>query len=701
MSASESENHYMPLDTSRKEIRLLEIISITPQIVCKFHTVSLLDNPSFCALSYVWGDGSDTQDITVNNSHRSITSSLGNALEYAVFHWRAIFRDRDVGSCRLWADAICINQADSQEKGEQVQLMKEVYSMAEIVFCALDFKAPEKEMQFAFYSIGSIATGADEDGFETPDMVSVPKEEPKRVKIRRVSEYLAFSSHLYHHLGVTVGSAIDVFCGLTYWKRAWIFQEVVLARRPVFIYQTLLMELNILLHAHSWLATAQGEPTPEGADQSIREAIEEFDTAIFLSINWARNLVESEKTSEDAKLRKEHQMARRVIFTTGGALEARDPKDHVYALLGVADLKLKPDYSPEKSLESVYIDLCAELIDLPPDFSFEFLFFLYHAGLAMQDELEQSYGFASWVPNLQPRMPTGSDAANPPPRPFERLWKMPAEIRHWMDSGSSSDVFIRGRSLFVRAVFVSTVLDLGPVISFNDDTWLSFVMFLFEMLNSEPFDKRHCHPLVTLTKALGAECQEGNAWEIPEVLRVIRALQYLLVNGKSTIEIDDITTEPNAFGEEFLFNIGLGVSWRCRVLDEPPRWILGDELTEQVNPEEQYMMYRSSISNFLSRISDQTEFEAEIAQAEQDAEKLYRGRSRLARAPDGGLMFVPWSAAKGDHVVLLKGLVEFLLIRKVDDYYLNVGRCSYSTLEKEIACEVGLGERELVGIELR
>ncbi|RSL59432.1 hypothetical protein CEP53_005814 [Fusarium sp. AF-6] len=701
MSAPESKKHYLPLDTSRKEIRLLEIISITPAIVCRFHTVSLLNNPSFCALSYVWGDENDTQDITVNDSHRIITSSLGNALEYAVFHWRAIFRDRDVGSCRLWADAICINQADSQEKGEQVQLMKEVYSMAEVVFCALDFKAPEKEMQFAFYSIGSIATGADEDGFETQDMVSVPKEEPKRAKMRRVTEYLAFYSHLYHHLGVTVGSAIDVFCDLTYWKRAWIFQEVVLARRPVFIYQTLSMELNTLLQAHSWLATAQGEPTPEGTDQSVRDAIEEFDTAIFLSINWARNLIEAEKASEDAKLRKEHQMARRVIFTTGGALEARDPKDHVYALLGVADLKLKPDYSPERSLESVYIDLCAELIDLPPDFPFEFLFFLYHAGLAMQDELEISYEFASWVPNLQPRIPSGSDAANPPPRPFERLWKMPAEVRHWMDSGSSSDVFIRGRSLFVRAVFVSTVLDLGSVISFHDDTWLSFVMFVFEILNSTPFDTRHCHPLVTLTKALGAECQEENVWEIPEVLRVIRALQYLLVKGHSTIEIDEVTIETNytyIFGEEFLFNIGFGESWRSRVLNKPPRWILGDE---QVNPEEQYMLYRSSILSFLSRISDQTEFEAEMAQAEKDAEKLYRGRSRLARASDGGLMFVPWSAAEGDHVVLLKGLVEFLLIRKVDDYYLNVGRCSFSTLEKEIACEVGLGEREIVGIELR
>lgn len=105
---------------------------------------------------------------------------------------------------------------------------------------------------------------------------------------------------------------------------------------------------------------------------------------------------------------------------SSGLLEAREPKDYVYVVLGVADLKLKPDYSPEKTLESVCIDLCAEVLDFPSDFPFEFLSFLSHADLVMQDELEPSYGFAIWVPNPLRRWASRVDAI--PPRPFERMW---------------------------------------------------------------------------------------------------------------------------------------------------------------------------------------------------------------------------------------------------------------------------------------
>ncbi|KAM0433386.1 hypothetical protein ACHAPT_004263 [Fusarium lateritium] len=676
MSAPEPKPHYLPLDTSRQEIRLLEIISVAPEIVCKFQTVSLLDNPSFCTLSYVWGDETDTQDITVNNAPCSITSSLANALEYAAFHWKAIFPDRDVGTRRLWADALCINQADNKEKGEQVQLMKEVYSMAEIVFCALDAKAPDNEMQLAFHAIKSIATGADEDGFDPVVLDSLLNPKPRRPKMRRVTECLTFTCQLYRHLGVTVGSAIEVFCGLRYWKRAWIFQEVVLARRPVFIYRTLLAELETLLRAHSWCTAAQEQPPPEGTDQAVCDAIEEFDPGSLWSINSARITIGAGKTWEDEKTRNEFQIARRSFVSTGGLLEARDPKDHVYALIGVANLKLKPDYSPDKSLESVHIDLCTELIDIPSDFSFEFLFFLNQASLVMQDELEPSYDFPSWVPNLPRRWPSRSDAI--PPRPFERLWQLSLEMRQWMGCGSSDEVFIRDKSLFVRGVFVSTILEQGPVITFYKDTWLSFVTSVFEMLNSYPLETRHPHPLVTLTKALGADCRERDVWESAEVLRVIRLLQYFLINGEPPEETDDSTeeieyTEP--FGEEFLSNIGLGLSWRGSVLEEPLTLVHYYELIDQDGQEEQDILQRSPISDFLDRISDKMRYEEEIAQTEMDAEKTFLDKSRLARAPDGGMMFVPWSAAEGDQVVLLRGLVTFSFVRKVDDYYLNVGRC--------------------------
>jgi hypothetical protein len=54
---------YRPLDSSKQEIRILEIVTASnntngivsplPSIECTVHTVSLLDKPVFNALSYV------------------------------------------------------------------------------------------------------------------------------------------------------------------------------------------------------------------------------------------------------------------------------------------------------------------------------------------------------------------------------------------------------------------------------------------------------------------------------------------------------------------------------------------------------------------------------------------------------------------------------------------------------------------------
>lgn len=45
------------------------------------------------------------------------------ALRHVKSHWIQAFPGRDVKGLRLWADAICINQNDAQERNHQVPLM--------------------------------------------------------------------------------------------------------------------------------------------------------------------------------------------------------------------------------------------------------------------------------------------------------------------------------------------------------------------------------------------------------------------------------------------------------------------------------------------------------------------------------------------------------------------------------------------------
>lgn len=89
---------YNKLDSSRREIRLLEIIpsnSESKYVQCRVHTVGLDDDPVYCALSYVWGDQSvKRQDIVVDNEIMPMMPNLVSAL-------RAVRKSTPV---RCWAE---------------------------------------------------------------------------------------------------------------------------------------------------------------------------------------------------------------------------------------------------------------------------------------------------------------------------------------------------------------------------------------------------------------------------------------------------------------------------------------------------------------------------------------------------------------------------------------------------------------------
>ncbi|KAF5635280.1 beta transducin [Fusarium tjaetaba] len=75
----------------------------------------------YTALSYVWGDASQRGVIHLGDSAKEITASLDAALRD--------LRDKS-RVCRIWADALCIDQSNNSEKGVQVALMGRIYSTA-------------------------------------------------------------------------------------------------------------------------------------------------------------------------------------------------------------------------------------------------------------------------------------------------------------------------------------------------------------------------------------------------------------------------------------------------------------------------------------------------------------------------------------------------------------------------------------------
>jgi Heterokaryon incompatibility protein (HET) len=152
----------------KSEIRLLQVISDGADaglVRCILQCVSLDDNPTFCALSYVWGDANQTTQIEIATEAAPgsfqeqvvhVTTNLEAALRNVRAHWVAHRNDpnRNASSFRLWTDAVCINQQDTTEREQQVNFIKVIYRSADVVLAWLG----QRDLTSAFDSIDSTAS---------------------------------------------------------------------------------------------------------------------------------------------------------------------------------------------------------------------------------------------------------------------------------------------------------------------------------------------------------------------------------------------------------------------------------------------------------------------------------------------------------------------------------------------------------------
>src|SRR5689334_5232946 len=114
--------HYKPLH-SKNSTRLLTLYAGSHEdpLCGKLDIVDLDTRPAYEAISYVWGKEKFVGAISIEGTKCSITANLTDAL----MHIRKPDKDRV-----LWADAICINQNDLQERGYQVKNMAFIFQRA-------------------------------------------------------------------------------------------------------------------------------------------------------------------------------------------------------------------------------------------------------------------------------------------------------------------------------------------------------------------------------------------------------------------------------------------------------------------------------------------------------------------------------------------------------------------------------------------
>jgi hypothetical protein len=422
---------YQPLEDPNSTIRLINILSITPDICCKLRVVSLENKPVFSALSYMWGDTTEQETVVVDGRPTSVTTNLAHALRDVFGQWSNGCHTAPGETQWLWADAICINQDDKDEKNHQVPLMGKIYSGAHQVFSWLG--ADEKVVRGGIDAVEMVSRAISKLPCYTL-ILDISKDGSDLIAPRyRFSRPLGPGDleinwlEIYpkvQHISACHGvfNQVDRLLRLPYWRQLWIFQELVLARSLIFLSGSRTTTWQRLCSLLIWVQLFR----IRCSEFRRPEAMPVRDWGLLMHFLYTRYclFVTLGKTGRsqgllntDRPVVHGHTKLDVPDFHTGmhiinsyGLLrlavtfQATDPKDYVYAMGGITGIHIQTDYSSGKSVAQVYQDFVAGWLLVLAKNSWTNekimydLWFLELSGIG--STLNQIPTLPSWAPNF-------------------------------------------------------------------------------------------------------------------------------------------------------------------------------------------------------------------------------------------------------------------------------------------------------------
>ncbi|KAF4339480.1 heterokaryon incompatibility (het-6OR allele) [Fusarium beomiforme] len=217
---------YRPLDPEQRQIRILHLLpgQYDDPVRCTLRTVSLDGNLSYEALSYSWGDPYICHVIEVDDQEATVTSNLYNVLR------RLRLTDR---TRHIWVDALCINQADTNERTHQVGLMRSIYSSA----------------TEGILWLGDFATTATSDAGANYISANTAATAFALLKSMAANHHWNSQEHA-ESMANEDSVALATLLNLSWWQRAWTVQEAVLPKKATLYCGTLQLPLSEAKLAH-------------------------------------------------------------------------------------------------------------------------------------------------------------------------------------------------------------------------------------------------------------------------------------------------------------------------------------------------------------------------------------------------------------------------------------------------------------------
>lgn len=325
----------------------------------KKHTLHAISHTSgkrvwYTALSYVWGNPAFIKPMVCNGKPFYTTVNLDIALRS--------LRHVDV-AVMLWIDQICINQADLEEKTQQVLLMSRIFDHAWSTLVWLG-----EEADNCSGALKTILAVNDAFQYTNEDWIPEPED---------------FERMFLPAPGSPKWSELGKFLARPWFQRVWIIQEIVFSKNIQFLCGTnyiswqdiSLFAICMIQHDLLQYLSLNGPLQKTSSESGCGRLMDIFNIqGYFTSFENPQPLL--------------------TALVEGRGAQATDPRDKVFAVMGMTPTIINPDYS--KATFDVYTE-AAESVE-PEDMV---------AMLCCVDHPQPVAGRPSWVPDWStPRQTT-------------------------------------------------------------------------------------------------------------------------------------------------------------------------------------------------------------------------------------------------------------------------------------------------------
>ncbi|KAL8829592.1 MAG: hypothetical protein Q9170_006099 [Blastenia crenularia] len=311
-------------------------------VQCELTLEPLLDAPDYEALSYTWGSTTQDRPVQIHFKSPELLDSSVSSTEtvYVTKHLQAALLrlQQPTTPRRVWIDQLCINQKSIPERNAQVKLMADIYRRAKRTIVWLGEANILDEDREAI--IGAT---------QRMNFRPVEREWSEAKDQDILKDLVGFKAHgQAYELGQRRRQLLAELLNREWFTRAWVFQEVVIAKSGVIRCGSLEMDMDIFIN--------------------LLDGVCELD---LQEVDRAKSIMRSSKGYKPMFAIREARFESRnglyfdtksrwlaTLWQAMGNLNATNQRDKVYAFLAFSDSEGEAQISPayESSVASVYTD---------------------------------------------------------------------------------------------------------------------------------------------------------------------------------------------------------------------------------------------------------------------------------------------------------------------------------------------------------